>query len=67
MSKNEKITFSLVILSLNEIDGCKRVIPRIDKTLFDELLAIDGGSDDGTIEYLESQGFIVHIKKKKFV
>ena len=55
MSKNEKITFSLVILSLNEIDGCKRVIPRIDKTLFDELLAIDGGSDDGTIEYLESQ------------
>lgn len=64
MSKNNKITFSLVILSLNEIDGCKRVIPRINKTLFDELIAIDGGSDDGTIEYLESQGFTVHIKKK---
>ena len=64
MSKNDKINFSLVILSLNEIDGCKRVIPRINKTLFDELIAIDGGSNDGTIEYLESQGFTVYIKKK---
>ena len=61
--KNKKINFSLVILSFNELEGCKKVIPRIDKTLFDELIAIDGGSTDGTIEYLKSNNFEVYIKK----
>ena len=58
------MTFSLVVLTLNEIIGCKLIIPRIDKSLFKELICIDGGSDDGTIEYLEKEGFKVIVQDK---
>ena len=60
------MTFSLVVLTLNEIIGCKLIIPRIDKSLFKELICIDGGSDDGTIEYLEKEGFKVIVQDKKY-
>ena len=38
--------FSLVILTLNEIEGCKIIIPRINKKLFDEIIVIEGASTD---------------------
>ena len=60
------MTFSLVVLTLNEIIGCKLIIPRIDKSLFKELICIDGGSDDGTIEYLEKEEFKVIVQDKKY-
>ena len=47
--------FTLVLMTLNEIQGCKKIIPRINKSLFSQLLAIDGGSQDGTIEYQRSE------------
>lgn len=59
------MTFSLVLLTLNEIVGCKLIIPRIDKSLFSELICIDGGSTDGTIEYLRGEGFKVIVQDKK--
>tara|TARA_B110000014_G_scaffold228171_1_gene188387 strand:- start:2573 stop:3244 length:672 start_codon:yes stop_codon:yes gene_type:complete len=40
----------LVIPTLNEIDGMKKVIPLIDRSWVDEILIVDGGSTDGTIE-----------------
>ena len=56
--------FSLVIFCLNEIQGCRIIIPRIQRSLFDEILAIDGGSTDGTIEYLEEQNIkVIHQNK----
>lgn len=58
--------FTLVLLTLNEIQGCKMIIPRIDKSLFSQLLVIDGGSQDGTIEYLKSHGFEVVKQEKKY-
>ena len=57
--------FSLVIHTLNEIEGCKIIIPRINKDLFDEIIVIDGGSTDGTIDFLKSHNLkIVHQNKK---
>ena len=58
--------FSLVLMTLNEIVGCKEIIPRIDKKLFSQLLAIDGGSTDGTIKFLEQNGFEVVIQNKNY-
>lgn len=60
------MNFSLVLLTLNEIVGCKLIIPRIDKSLFKELISIDGGSTDGTIEYLRNEGFKVIVQDKKY-
>ena len=58
--------FSLVIHTFNEIEGCKIIIPRIDKSLFDEILVIDGGSTDGTIEFLKKHNLKVINQNKKY-
>ncbi len=56
---------ALLILTLNEIDGIKVILPQIDKSWADEILVIDGGSTDGTIEEAKKMGFEVKIQKKR--
>lgn len=58
---------SLCLLTFNEIAGCKNDIPQIKKIVdrFDEIYAIDGGSKDGTIEYLREQNISVYIQPQK--
>lgn len=51
---------SLCLVVWNELEGCRRDVPRLPRDGFDEVYAIDGGSTDGTVEYLESQGIAVH-------
>lgn len=50
---------TLVILTKNEIEGVRAVIPKLPRYAVDEILAVDGGSTDGTREYLVSQGIRV--------
>ncbi|MEK6645370.1 MAG: glycosyltransferase family 2 protein [Candidatus Firestonebacteria bacterium] len=56
---------SLVIFSLNEIDGMKAIMPQIKKEWYDELIIVDGGSTDGTIEYAKENGYFIFIQKEK--
>lgn len=56
----KKVT--LLIISRNKIEGFKVVGPRIDKSLFEQVLVVDGGSTDGTIEYCRSLGFEVIVQ-----
>ena len=59
------MTISLCILTLNEIEAMTRLIKSIHIGEVDEVFVIDGGSTDGTIEFLKSQGLTVHIQEKK--
>ena len=54
------LRLSLCLLTWNEIDGCRKDVPLLPREGFDEIFAIDGGSTDGTIEYLTAQGIPVH-------
>ena len=47
---------SLVILTLNEIDGVAHVFPKLPLGAVDEVLVVDGGSTDGTVEFFQSRG-----------
>lgn len=56
---------TLLLPTLNEIEGMKHVMPRVKKEWVDEIVVVDGGSWDGTVEYAESQGYrVVHQKSR---
>jgi glycosyltransferase involved in cell wall biosynthesis len=56
---------SLCLIVWNELRGCKEDLPRLPLAAFDEVFAVDGGSSDGTVEFLEQQGVRVHRQPKR--
>lgn len=46
---------TLVVLTLNEVEGLRQVFPKIPTHCVDEILAVDGGSTDGTLEFFASR------------
>ena len=57
-----KIT--LLIPTLNEIDGMKTIMPQIKEEWYDQLLIVDGQSTDGTIEHCKEKGYPIVVQKK---
>ncbi len=51
------MTTTLLIPTLNEIAGMKDIMPRIKKEWVDQMIFLDGGSKDGTVEYLKEHGY----------
>jgi glycosyltransferase involved in cell wall biosynthesis len=56
---------TILIPTLNEIDGMKTIMPQIKKEWCDQILIVDGQSTDGTIEYAKQQGYEVVVQKKR--
>ena len=59
------IRFSLLVFTLNEIDGMRAVMPKIRSDWVDEIIIVDGGSTDGTIDYAQEMGYQIYVQKQK--
>lgn len=56
--------FALIIPTLNEVDGMSSIMPRVRKEWCEQIIILDGGSTDGTIEYAKEHGYFVYVQKK---
>lgn len=63
-SKTERCKVTLLIPTLNEIDGMKAIMPQISRDWVQQILILDGGSTDGTIEWARDNGYEVYVQKE---
>lgn len=50
---------SLIAATWNEIEGVRATLSKIDRTVVDEIIVVDGGSTDGTVEFCTQEGYTV--------
>ena len=55
------MSVAIIVLTLDEIDGVKAIMPNVKKEWADEIVFVDGGSTDETIEEAQRLGFrVIH-------
>lgn len=57
-----KCVVTLVVPTWNEIEGMKAIMPQIRREWVDQIIILDGGSTDGTIEWARDNGYEVHVQ-----
>lgn len=56
---------TLLVLTLNEVDGMREVMPRVKRAWVDQILVSDGGSTDGTLEVARAAGYDIVEQRRK--
>ncbi|MBI4040695.1 MAG: glycosyltransferase family 2 protein [Deltaproteobacteria bacterium] len=59
------MTTTLLIPTLNEVEGIQAIMPRIQKEWVNQILFVDGGSTDGTLSLIQKSGWEVIVQKRK--
>ncbi len=57
--------FTLLIPTLNEVEALKQIMPQVKREWVDQILFVDGGSTDGTVEYIKKMRYDVYLQRKK--
>ena len=52
-------------MTLNEIEGMKAIMPQVNRDWVDQIIVVDGGSTDGTIEWAKENHYEVYVQKQK--
>lgn len=55
---------TLLVLTLNELHGMQAVMPQVKRDWCNQIIILDGGSTDGTIEWAKEQGYEVYVQKR---
>ncbi len=56
---------TLLLPTLNEIEAVQVILPQIKREWVDQILVVDGGSTDGTVEFFRKHGIEVHSQSKR--
>jgi glycosyltransferase involved in cell wall biosynthesis len=59
-----RLTVTIVALTLNEIDGVRHILPKIDRSWYDQLIVLDGNSTDGTVQWCRDHGYNVCLQQR---
>jgi glycosyltransferase involved in cell wall biosynthesis len=59
------MSVTLIAPTWNEIEAVKVVLPQLRSEWVDEIIIVDGGSTDGTVEFCRSNGFRVHSQRAR--
>lgn len=59
------MNITLFVPILNELEAMKVIFPQVDQNLFSQILIVDGGSKDGSVDWARAQGFDVYSQKSK--
>lgn len=56
---------TLMVLTLNEIEGMQAVMPHVNPEWCEQILVVDGQSTDGTVDYAREKGYDVYVQQQK--
>jgi glycosyltransferase involved in cell wall biosynthesis len=62
---NQSPSITLLVMALNEIEGLKNIMPKIDRDQFKQIIIVDGDSRDGTKEWAIENGYEVFVQSRK--
>lgn len=63
-SEGIRIKVTMVLLTWNEIAGVKKLVPKISRRWINEIICVDGGSTDGTVEWMKENRIPLYFQEK---